>query len=424
MPGGDAWSPLQPIIPVAGADLAAGSRQWICGWSCAQVTIVTQFAKMQQHSQKARANQRRAIIQPRLTIGPVDDPYEREAERMTDQIMRMPVPVALRAPASIQRCAECAKAASGEEMCPSCAAKVGRLQRDATTSAVPEVTPQVEAAIQTMRGGGQPLDADVRAFMEPRFGYDFSAVRVHTSPRAARTAAAIGAQAFTVGNDITFGAGQYRPGTKAGKRLIAHELMHVVQSQVNSNRRVTRTVTPAPMSIPPIPGYSTMYLEQQSLRGAVATIIALGEVGVREMPAGSNRGPCVPGAKRGCVDAYTGNKAALWCAHFVSWAFEQTGYSPFGHKARVADLRSWAQARGYYVDVSALKCGLSEPKMGDVFTMQRISNGTVVGGHTGFVIRYDKHLGMMETVEGNNQNAVRINSRNLSEIDGIIRVIE
>src|SRR5205085_3153068 len=70
-----------------------------------------------------------------------------------------------------------------------------------------------------------------RTFMEPRFGHDFSRVRVHADGRAAESARSVNALAYTVGEDLVFGAGQYAPGTSAGKRLLAHELSHVVQQE-------------------------------------------------------------------------------------------------------------------------------------------------------------------------------------------------
>ncbi|HEX6371352.1 MAG TPA: DUF4157 domain-containing protein [Longimicrobium sp.] len=82
---------------------------------------------------------------------------------------------------------------------------------------------------QALRSPGRPLDAEARAFMEPRFGRDFAAVRVHTGRAAAAGAASVGANAFTTGPDIVFAPGQYAPGTAAGRRLLAHELAHVVQ---------------------------------------------------------------------------------------------------------------------------------------------------------------------------------------------------
>jgi hypothetical protein len=85
-----------------------------------------------------------------------------------------------------------------------------------------------------LRSPGQPLDAETRAFMEPRFGHDFSRVRVHTDAKAAQSAKAVNALAYTVGRDVVFGAGQYAPQSQAGRRLMAHELTHAVQqSQVS-----------------------------------------------------------------------------------------------------------------------------------------------------------------------------------------------
>ncbi|MGH8583537.1 MAG: DUF4157 domain-containing protein [Gammaproteobacteria bacterium] len=76
---------------------------------------------------------------------------------------------------------------------------------------------------------GQPLAPETRAFFEPRFGYDFSRVRVHADQPAAESARAVDAEAYTVGRHLVFGAGAYRPTTGEGQRLLAHELAHVVQ---------------------------------------------------------------------------------------------------------------------------------------------------------------------------------------------------
>ncbi|MBZ0303138.1 MAG: DUF4157 domain-containing protein [Anaerolineae bacterium] len=82
-----------------------------------------------------------------------------------------------------------------------------------------------------LRTSGQPLDGDTRAFMEPRFGHDFSRVRIHSDGKAAESARAVQARAYTMGPHVVFGAGQYSPGTAAGRRLLAHELTHVVQQR-------------------------------------------------------------------------------------------------------------------------------------------------------------------------------------------------
>src|SRR5712691_7865406 len=89
-----------------------------------------------------------------------------------------------------------------------------------------EVPPIVQ---EVLHSPGQPLDASTRALMEPRFGHDFSRVRVHTDAQAAESARAVDAQAYTVGRSVVFGAGQYAPKSNAGQQLIAHELTHVLQ---------------------------------------------------------------------------------------------------------------------------------------------------------------------------------------------------
>ncbi|MEK7728899.1 MAG: DUF4157 domain-containing protein, partial [candidate division KSB1 bacterium] len=105
------------------------------------------------------------------------------------------------------------------------------LQTKPSSSHTPQVTPNISANINAMRGNGQPLPASARAFFEPRFGVDFSGVRVHTNGRAAETSRAVNARAFTVGKDVAFGGGQYAPESSEGRKLLAHELTHVVQQQ-------------------------------------------------------------------------------------------------------------------------------------------------------------------------------------------------
>lgn len=109
----------------------------------------------------------------------------------------------------------------------------------------PYVSPGLDSRIQSLKGGGQSLPDSARSYFEPRIGYDFSQVRVHTDSQAAETARTVNAQAFTVGSEVVFVAGQFAPQTNEGRRLIAHELTHVVQQggQMLSrpgNLRVTR----------------------------------------------------------------------------------------------------------------------------------------------------------------------------------------
>jgi hypothetical protein len=94
-----------------------------------------------------------------------------------------------------------------------------------------EVPPIVH---EVLSSPGQPLDVQTRAFMEPRFGHDFSRVRVHTHTKAAESARAVNALAYTVGRDVVFGSDQFTPDTPAGRKLIAHELTHTLQQSQQS----------------------------------------------------------------------------------------------------------------------------------------------------------------------------------------------
>ena len=82
---------------------------------------------------------------------------------------------------------------------------------------------------EVLRSPGRPLDLGVRNDMEQRFGHDFSQVRIHTSALAAESTRALGAHAYTVGTNIVFGSGGFAPTTNPGRKLIAHELAHVIQ---------------------------------------------------------------------------------------------------------------------------------------------------------------------------------------------------
>jgi hypothetical protein len=99
-----------------------------------------------------------------------------------------------------------------------------------------------------LRSSGQLLDPTTRAFMESRFGHDFSRVRVHTDARAAESARAVNAHAYTVGRDIIFAAGEYAPETTNGRRLLAHELVHVMQQNPNASTAEASTPTSIHMS--------------------------------------------------------------------------------------------------------------------------------------------------------------------------------
>ncbi len=128
----------------------------------------------------------------------------------------------------LQRKCACGQHTVAGGECEECRKKrEGMLQRAAINAAPVNGVPPIVHDV--LNSSGQPLDVGTRAFMEPRFGFDFSRVRVHADARAAESAQAVNALAYTVGHNVVFGTGQYAPGTNEGRRLLAHELTHVVQ---------------------------------------------------------------------------------------------------------------------------------------------------------------------------------------------------
>ena len=147
-------------------------------------------------------------LQAKLRVNQPGDRYEQEADRVAEQVMRMPLPS--RKDAGRQSPAVLA---------------VQRWTESATDGSA-EAPAEVHGVV---RSPGQPLDPATRSFMEQRFGHDFSQVRVHHDGAAGRSAQMVNASAYTVGNHIVFGSGQLQPQASDGRRLLAHELTHVVQ---------------------------------------------------------------------------------------------------------------------------------------------------------------------------------------------------
>lgn len=146
-------------------------------------------------------------LQTKLRINEPGDQCEQEADRVAEQVMRMPE-TEISGPRS-----------------PSWSPLVQRWAAGGGTGLM-EAPPSVHEVLSSQ---GQPLGADTRAFFEPRFGHDFSRVRVHTDERAEQSARDVNAYAYTVGHNIVFGAGRFAQGMHEGQRLLAHELTHVVQ---------------------------------------------------------------------------------------------------------------------------------------------------------------------------------------------------
>ena len=232
------------------------------------------------------------LIQAKLRVGQPGDQYEQEADRVAEVVMRMPEPriqrvcteceeklqrqpmeeeeeeaetlqtkpLAEQITPLVQRQAEPMEKEKEEEetlqtkpLAKQIKPLVQRqtepmdeeeeeemLQTKTTSGQPPTVSSRLQNRITALQGGGQPLSQSERAFFEPRFGADFSQVRVHSDSQAAETASAVNARAFTLGRDVVLGAGQYQPSESEGRRLLAHELTHVVQ-QNNSDGAVIQT---------------------------------------------------------------------------------------------------------------------------------------------------------------------------------------
>ncbi len=198
--------------------------------------------------------QAEAPAQAKLKVSAPDDAYEREADHVAEQVMSMPghdgagVARAAAGP-DIQRLSSpgedetraplhimtkglygqsCDSAPSGEEE----EEEEGPgVMRKATPGEPGRAAGDIRHQLSRSRGGGRPLSAPTLAFMETRFGHDFGDVRVHTDGDAAQMTKDLHAEAFTTGRDIYFRPGTYAPETSAGKRLLAHELTHVVQQR-------------------------------------------------------------------------------------------------------------------------------------------------------------------------------------------------
>ena len=159
-------------------------------------------------------------LQAKLSISQPDDPYERQADRIANAITSTAQPVLAR------KCASCESTGSS---CASCAAEPEETIQRKSTSSAKTTDPSDGVRSIYSADAGEPLHRGTRALMEPRFGADFSRVRVHTDSRAAQSARSVNALAYTIGRDIVFGAGQYAPQTSTGQKLLAHELTHFIQ---------------------------------------------------------------------------------------------------------------------------------------------------------------------------------------------------
>lgn len=161
-----------------------------------------------------------------LNVSHPNDPAEIEADQIADTVMRMsiddarPDPRLTNTPGSINRkCSSCEEGNETDDL--------RHVMRKAESTNTPANTSS--SAMKGLNSSGRALDQQTRSFFEPRFGRDFGNVRIHHDANATELAQGLGAKAFTIGRDIVFGGGQYAPETETGRRLLAHELTHVLQ---------------------------------------------------------------------------------------------------------------------------------------------------------------------------------------------------
>lgn len=201
-----------------------------------------------------------SLIQAKLTLGPADDVYERQADATARQVMQQisgggGAGPAVEADAGTEASAQRDGVPQEDELEGMVAPK--RVQRDSALPFPDEDEGEVnlkrvqrsasaeggaldsgiEGRIDSARSGGRTLDESVRGKMEPAFGADFGGVKVHTDANAHQLNHSLQARAFTTGSDIFFRKGEYSPGSSSGQELLAHELTHVVQQGAAQTKR-------------------------------------------------------------------------------------------------------------------------------------------------------------------------------------------
>jgi len=191
-------------------------------------------------------------IQAKWQVNQPGDRYEHEADAMASRVMRMSDGDTLQ-----RKCTACDQ----EDLMRFSAPDSGAVQL------VPDSVQEVLSS-----GRGVPLQASTRQFMEERMGADFSSVRIHTDEKASESAADIGAKAFATGNNIVFSKGAYRPETKEGKQLLAHELVHTIQQGAAKTTEVQ--VQRQAQGVPPIWCKDLLALvEYERQHGKILTVL-------------------------------------------------------------------------------------------------------------------------------------------------------
>ncbi len=217
-------------------------------------------------------------VLPKIRLSHPEDPDERQADSIARKITSMPEGIDNNA---IQ------------QDCIACEGKGDHVEIHRMAAGNNEASANISEFDSSLQGGA-PLEPSVRDFMESRFGgYDFGSVRIHTDERAAKSAQAINAAAYTLGNDIVFNRGQYNPNTNGGRQLLAHELAHHIQQgrSVASPQVVQReilTYNSTHTELHPTYGESMTTIwdeysgESSAIRSALQALITAGKVGTSD----------------------------------------------------------------------------------------------------------------------------------------------
>jgi Domain of unknown function (DUF4157) len=210
-----------PLLQRTIADRSARQSPQVDDEEAREVSAITSthfahdFSRMPVHAPSPLS------ARPKLAVDTPGDSHEQEADRVSEQVMRMPE-------SRLRLACACGGASASPQT-----GKAGhgheRLQMKRVGPGVQGPSEAPSGAHEVLRSPGRPLDVPTRAFMEPRFGHDFSRVRIHADAEAAQTARQLHASAYTSGDHIVFAEGRFAPSTPGGARLLAHELVHVIQ---------------------------------------------------------------------------------------------------------------------------------------------------------------------------------------------------
>ncbi|MDP9076958.1 MAG: DUF4157 domain-containing protein [Bacteroidota bacterium] len=226
------------------------------------MNLAPQTAPSNKQKQNPPANA--AFFQPKLTINQPGDVYEQEADNMADKVMRM-TDLSVKQNYFFKPVNNAA-----QRKCQACEEEEKHVYRKENDGSEAHSGHDLDNYVSSLSSSGQKMSESSRNFFEPRLGHDFSGVRLHTDSVAAKSAQSINALAYTSGNNIVFNNGQYSPESDCGKKLMAHELTHVIQ-QGSASGTIQRVCTAASIcNAPSVPGSASDFGVQEAAREAAA----------------------------------------------------------------------------------------------------------------------------------------------------------